>query len=158
MPSHAEQLANTVSAIAWDSSGAPELRATLMREYLRRMAFWSEWLESHDRDSGPWPFFDVAEAVDETVEPSPDLVEQVETILRNTSTSSSLEDQTVRWALRFAALRDSDLPLPDIADPYEPLLELYAHGGGFTLMGNGQIELAPGHAISRGSKRDYLVE
>jgi len=101
-------------------------RARLMREYLRRAALWAH----HYGAEQSWPFFDLAEHVDPTVQTPDDIAAELDEVLRGVGPFSV--ETTCRGAVRWAALgAESKVDLPDLPDPYEPLLALYERGGGF---------------------------
>jgi hypothetical protein len=97
-------------------------RLALMREHLRRSALWSRHLGSES-----WRFFDVAGAVDPTVWADDSLVERVLAVARG----YPVVGKTCVYALRFAVLRDRGVELPELPDPFEPLVLLYERGGGW---------------------------
>ncbi|MFE5240138.1 MULTISPECIES: hypothetical protein [unclassified Streptomyces] len=102
-------------------------RALLMREYLRRSAQWAR----HYGAESVWPFFDIAEHVDDSVCLSPDVASELDAFLRGGIGPYPVE-RTVAGAVRWAELRCQErTDLPDLPDPYEPLLALYERGGGF---------------------------
>jgi hypothetical protein len=120
-------------AVAWhDLDSAYDhvrSRAKLMREYLRRAACWAEAVGAEDA----WPFFDIARRVDPEARASSDVEAELEDFLWNTIGRRSLEE-TCRGAVRWPALRSrASLQLPDLPDPYAPLLLMYERGGGFSV-------------------------
>ncbi|TXS75902.1 hypothetical protein [Streptomyces sp. sk2.1] len=102
-------------------------RALLMREYLRRAALWAD----HCGAERSWPFFDLAEHVDAAARIPDGIAAELDEVLRGVGPSSVRT--TCRAAVRWAVLRTGSPagPLPDLPDPYEPLLALYERGGGF---------------------------
>ncbi|MDI1464844.1 hypothetical protein QEZ54_28125 [Catellatospora sp. KI3] len=102
-------------------------RQRLMKEYLRRAALWANEYGVEER----WPFFDIAECVDPASAVDQEFLEQL---------MKRLEDREiigphhwyVAYMLRFAALT---VALPDLADPFEPMLRCYERGGAFGLEG-----------------------
>ncbi|MDB1086311.1 hypothetical protein PJ985_01825 [Streptomyces sp. ACA25] len=120
-------------SVTWDDWSAAfdhaNSRALLMREYLRRAALWARAYGAEDA----WPFLDLAEYVDPDVRPAPDVEAEVEELLRSGVGRDSVK-RTCRGAVRWAALRAStSTALPDLPEPYEPLLLMYERGGGFYL-------------------------
>ncbi|MET8468980.1 hypothetical protein ABZY90_00720 [Streptomyces sp. NPDC006422] len=118
-------------AIDWDDWTASfdhsRSRALLMREYLRRSALWAR----HYGADNVWPFFDIAEHVDASVQLSPDVASDLDGLLRGGIGPNSVE-RTVAGAVRWAELRRQGCTdLPDLPEPYEPLLLMYERGGGF---------------------------
>ena len=106
-------------------------RVALMREYLRRAAWWTEALPS-----SVWPFFDIALAIHPEVRAPPELLRQVEAHLGEMGGLLSHQGRGCVRALHFAALLDSGLPLPQVPDsarqPFEPLLLFFERGSGLT--------------------------
>lgn len=102
-------------------------RARLMREYLRRAAWWAQAVDATDE----WPFFDIAVHVNPIVRADDELVEQLEKLIAARIGWPAVQ-QTCRAALHWAELAGrSDVRRPDLADPFEPLLMMYERGGGF---------------------------
>ncbi|PDP87527.1 hypothetical protein CQJ94_10725 [Glycomyces fuscus] len=139
-----------VHAIGWDDDlGHTRSRVALMREYLRRSAVWTRALGAEG-----WPFYDIAEfaapgvrAADEVVEGvvgSPVVIEQYPAVGRSCV-----------WALHLAAARDAGVPLPDLPDPFEPLIRMYERGGGFSLSTTGTIGIDAA-GLYRGTLPDHL--
>ncbi len=124
-----EAMAERLLAIDWTGGfDRTYSRVLLLKEYLRRSAWWAEALDCTAR----WPFFDVAGHIDPSVRADPVLVERVEEQLRG-QTGWPPVKETCIWALHWAALRwVPGLPVPDLPDPFEPLLRMYERGGGFT--------------------------
>ncbi|MEU2675208.1 hypothetical protein ABZ622_41820 [Streptomyces sp. NPDC007164] len=104
-------------------------RALLMREYLRRAALWAQAYGAREE----WPFFDVTEFVDPAFRLDPEVESELEDYLaHNVGTPSTA--RTCRGAVRWAALRAwSKAALPELPDPYEPLLLMYGRGGGYSI-------------------------
>ncbi|MEY9214292.1 hypothetical protein NI17_020535 [Thermobifida halotolerans] len=125
-------------------------QAALMREYLRRSALWSKHL-----DAEGWPFFDIAAAVDPTVRADRATVDRLEAELPDWIYPTVRH--TCVWALHFAELRRSGTELPDLPDPFEPLLLMYERGNGFTLDGTGFIEV-DFLSFPRGSRSEHLTD
>ncbi|MEB8339387.1 hypothetical protein [Streptomyces endophyticus] len=110
--------------VAFDHSRS---RALLMREYLRRSAQWAR----HYGAESVWPFFDIAEHVDASVQLPPDIASDLDAFLRGGIGPNSVE-RTVVGAVRWAELRRQErTDLPGLPEPYEPLLLMYGRGGGF---------------------------
>ncbi|MDT0326812.1 RDD family protein [Nocardiopsis lambiniae] len=145
-----DALAVRIHAIDWNGNlDHTRSRVLLMREYLRRMALWTRTL-----DARGWPFYDLAEfaapgirATDEVlkgVKDDPDIVRQFPTV-----------GKTCVWALHLAAARDAGASLPDLPDPFEPLIRMYERGGGFSLSTTGTIDI-DGAGIHRGTLLHHL--
>lgn len=110
--------------VAFDHSRS---RALLMREYLRRSAQWAR----HYGAESAWPFFDIVEHVDASVQLPPDVASDLDAFLRGGIGPNSVE-RTVTGAVRWAELRrQGRTDLPELPEPYEPLLLMYERGGGF---------------------------
>ena len=134
--SHSEATLSRLLAVDWRTDFMTTLmhgrsRGALMQEYLRRAAWWAEELNA----AGQWPFFDIAGALAPGVQPPRELSDQLEQKLRTRIDSPALAT-ACRAALRWAALLDSDFPVPPrLQDPFEPLLLMFERGGGFTTEG-----------------------
>ncbi|MDT0326820.1 hypothetical protein [Nocardiopsis lambiniae] len=150
MSTAVSDLAVRIHAIDWNGNlDHTRSRVLLMREYLRRMALWTRTL-----DARGWPFYDLAEfaapgirATDEIVQgvkDNPDIVRQFPTV-----------GKTCAWALHLAAARDAGASLPDLPDPFEPLIRMYERGGGFSLSTTGTIDI-DGAGIHRGTLLHHL--
>ncbi|HEY3608724.1 MAG TPA: hypothetical protein VGL06_14555 [Pseudonocardiaceae bacterium] len=128
---HAATTLARLLAVDWRSDDGidhPRARAKLMREYLRRAAWWARELGATDA----WPFFDIPALWAPDVEVPRDLLEPLETLI-STGIGWPSVATTVRAALRWAAVLDAGKPVPDgLADPYAPLLLMFERGGGFT--------------------------
>jgi hypothetical protein len=140
-------------AVDWDpdfmvSLGHARSRARLMSEYLRRAAWWVNELDG----TSNWPFFDIAGRWAPAVHASPELAEQLDTLICN---SPDWQGGACRAALRWAAMLDAGIPLPPgLEDPFEPLLLMFERGGGFTGCG-GFIDLG-GSSVLQRTWRDHL--
>ncbi|MET8626169.1 hypothetical protein ABZW30_20845 [Kitasatospora sp. NPDC004669] len=100
-------------------------RSRLMVEYLRRAALWAEVLGGPPR----WPYFDIAGALAPEVLVAPATAEQLEKYIEENVDGVSAE-LVCRAAVRWATLRDTPgVRLPDLPDPFEPLILLYERGG-----------------------------
>ncbi|MCX5109218.1 hypothetical protein OOK13_11880 [Streptomyces sp. NBC_00378] len=114
----------------WDmASSHSRSRALLMREYMRRAALWAQAYGAEEQ----WPFFDVTEFVDPAFRLDPEIESELEDyVAHNVGTPSTA--RTCRGAVRWAALRErGGIDLPDLPDPYEPLLLMYGRGGGYSI-------------------------
>lgn len=145
-----EAVVDRLLAIDWaERYDQRRSQVALMREYLRRSAIWSTHL-----DAAGWPFFDIAAAVDPTVRADRAAVDRLEAGLPGWIYLTVRH--TCVWALHFAALRRAGTRLPDLPDPYEPLLLMYERGSGFTLDGTGFIEV-DFLSFPRGRRGEYLT-
>ncbi|MFI8461447.1 hypothetical protein [Kitasatospora sp. NPDC085464] len=100
-------------------------RSRLMVEYLRRASLWAEVL------GGPpkWPIFDIAGALAPEIQVDPEVAERLEEFLVAHVGGISTEN-ACRAAVRWATLQDTPgVRLPDLPDPFEPLIILYERGG-----------------------------
>ncbi|MFJ2896717.1 hypothetical protein ACIO87_17755 [Streptomyces sp. NPDC087218] len=114
----------------WDTASShSRSRALLMREYMRRAALWAQAYGAQEE----WPFFDVTGVIDPAFRPAPEVEAELEDyVARNVGTPSTA--RTCRGAVRWAALRErGGVALPDLPDPYEPLLLMYGRGGGYSI-------------------------
>jgi hypothetical protein len=122
---HTTALCKRLAAVDWDGDmERSRSRVALMGEFLRRSALWADAL-----GSPRWPFFDIASLIDPSVRATDDLVARART---RTALQDAVVGDTVTWALHFAALRDAAIPLPELPDPFEPLVVMYDRGGGFS--------------------------
>lgn len=130
-------LAERITAVDWSGSfDRTRSRGYLMKEYLRRAAWWAKATKSEG-----FPFFDIAGAVDPAVRADPVVVERVLTHLQNRFQGVPVQRACVR-ALHFAALLDAGVSLPEApAEPFEPLLVMFERGGGFRVGGGTLIEV-----------------
>jgi hypothetical protein len=142
MSNHVSSTFKRIMNIQWEGSyDRIPSRLALMREYLRRAAWWAEALKAT-----PWPFFDIAYEIKRDVRANSTLITQVETHLASKlGLTSSLVVRSCEHALHFAALLDSGAQLPKLPDsvqqPFEPLLVMFERGDGFRIEGSGLIEL-----------------
>lgn len=97
----------------------------LLSEYLRRAALWARETGGTKR----WPLYDIAANADASVTVDPALDEALDTYLGENIGWPGTE-RACRYAVRFAALRETPgVELPDLPDPFEPLLLLWERGG-----------------------------
>ena len=121
-PTHLTRTAERVKAFTWTyREEETDLRARLMAEFLRRSALWA-------RESGAatWPFPDLAAAIDPSVRAPEEVLAQVLVTVPEFPT-------VVRTVLANA--------LPDLPDPYAPLLALLERGEVFGVEGTARIEV-----------------
>lgn len=132
-PQTAAELGHRLRQIDWAGDFThTRSRVQLMKEYLRRAAWWAQRLGR----TPEWPFFDIAEAIDPAVRADPELVE------RTTTGLGWYAKRICAWALHFAELRTvapEKIPA-DLDDPFEPLIIMFERGGDFTTA-NGRIEV-----------------
>jgi hypothetical protein len=146
-------LAERIMVIDWDGSfDHMRSRAYLMKEYLRRAAWWAKATEAPG-----FPFLDIAAAVDPSVRADPSIVELVETRVKSRLQGLRVV-RACEQALHFAALLETGAALPEApADPYEPLLVMFERGGGFSTEGSGLIEV-DSLGIRIGRLEDNLID
>jgi hypothetical protein len=149
--------ARTVSRLqAVDWAGDTNLehlrsRAALMKEYLRRAAWWAQELDASEE----WPFIDIAAHVAPGAHVPDDLARQLETLIHDRVGWPSVAD-TCRNALRWASALDAGAVMPgQLEDPFEPLLLLFERGGGWTEE-SGFIDLGLA-SLRRRTWRDHLT-
>jgi hypothetical protein len=129
--------AERIAAIEWIGSfDRMTSRGYLMKEYLRRAAWWAKVTKAQE-----FPFFDIAAAVNPAVRADPSLVLRVTQELA-AKMQGILVQETCANALHFAALLDARIPLPEAPEmPFEPLLVMFERGGGFRDEGSGLIDV-----------------
>jgi hypothetical protein len=151
--SHASDILSRLLAVDWTGEASfdhARSRARLMREYLRRASWWAQVLQATDE----WPFFDIAAHLVPQVYAPKELASRLEELISTGIGWPSVVD-TCRNALRWAAVLDAAVPIPDnLADPFDPLLWLFKRGGGWTTE-SGFIELG-GASVRRRTWRDHL--
>jgi len=138
MSSNVNQQAHRIMLIPWNASTEHQTsRGYLMKEYLRRAAWWtqatgqSRWL----------PFLDIAAAVDPAIRAAQAVVDEVVADLARKRQGILVVEVCVN-ALHFAALLDAGISLPDAPDqPFEPLLLLLERGDGFFVEGGGLVDV-----------------
>jgi hypothetical protein len=152
--SHSAMMLDRLLAVDWTGGTSfdhARSRVHLMREYLRRSAWWARTLDA----VGEWPFFDIAAHIAPDVQAPEDLARQLEDLISTRIGWPSVA-AACRAALRWAALTDAKTPSTyGLDDPYEPLVLLFERGGGFTTE-HGFIDLG-GSSIPRGTWQDHLA-
>lgn len=137
MAGHVDETAERIVAAGHRrSAGRMISSGYLMKEYLRRAAWWAKITGA----SG-FPFFDIAAAVEPAVRADPQVIERVVAHL-----TAGLHGMTVTRAcvnaLHFAALLDARVPLPQApGKPFEPLLLIVERGSSFRVEGSGLIDV-----------------
>jgi hypothetical protein len=138
---HSEAMLTRLLAVKWQDDAAFDHRSArmrLMREFLRRSAWWAQQFGAPDT----WPFYDIAEYAAAGVTVPEGLSVRLEELIRS-QIGWPAAAVTCRAALHWAAVLDSGA-LPDGGeDPYEPLLLFFERGGIFTTEG-GFIEVYGG--------------
>ncbi|MEV7024158.1 pentapeptide repeat-containing protein [Kitasatospora sp. NPDC093558] len=125
----ARSMLDRLTAVDWRDEDAAYAhaasRSRLFREYLRRSALWAQAYQPGQ----DWPFVDLAAHVDPTVQVDAELAEQLDAFLE-ANVGFVKAKALCRAALRWAALLDgSTVHLPELADPFEPLLRMFERGG-----------------------------
>ncbi|WP_158835903.1 hypothetical protein [Streptomyces sp. NRRL S-350] len=122
-------MTDRLAAIKWtkpaERNAHAASRSRLMVEYLRRASLWADLL------GGPpgWPFFDLAGALAPEVRVDPAVAERLEDCIEEHIGGISTENGC-RAAVRWATLGDAPgVRLPDLPDPFEPLILMYERGG-----------------------------
>jgi hypothetical protein len=120
-----------LQAVDWNGGSGFEHRRSrvrLMAEYLRRAALWAQALNA----TGEWPFFDITAHLAPAIQAPEDEAKDLEVLIYNHIGWSTV-DRTARAILRWAAVKDAKVPLPEgLDDPYEPLLLMFDRGGAWT--------------------------
>lgn len=122
-------------AVAWDDLESAfahgRSRALLMREHMRRAALWARVCGAEER----WPFFDVTEYLAPAFEPAPEVAAELEEYVRRIGTPSLRRvcRGAVRWAAARSEGRVEPSELPELPDPYEPILLMFERGGGYSI-------------------------
>jgi hypothetical protein len=137
MGDRVDRLAVRLTAIDWAGSfDRTTSRGYLMKEYLRRAAFWAR-----ATNAPGFPFFDIAAAVNPQVRADPTLVEGVSAHLA-ARLQGVVVVRAATHALHFAALQDAGVPLPTAPpEPFEPLVTMFERGGGFHVGGGTLIDV-----------------
>ncbi|WP_326847347.1 pentapeptide repeat-containing protein [Streptomyces kaniharaensis] len=100
-------------------------RSRLFREHLRRSALWAQAYQP----AGDWPVVDLAASIDPTVQVEAELTARLDAFLE-ANVGDIRAKALCRAALRWAALLDTTTArLPELDDPYEPLLLMLERGG-----------------------------
>ncbi|MBV1852020.1 hypothetical protein [Catellatospora tritici] len=143
-------------AVNWSDAGVynrMRSRSLLMREHLRRAAW---WLQRYPSDR--WPFPDLAAAINPAVRADPVLVDQVEEITGGEFVVRAVCLDALHW---YTLRSLPGVVLPDLPDPFEPLLVLLERGGGFTLI-SGYVDvglaLVPRWDVARHLSGEQIVE
>jgi hypothetical protein len=149
---HSGATLNRLLAVKWKDDAAFDHRSArmrLMREFLRRSAWWAQQFGAPDA----WPFYDIADYVAPSVTVPEKLSARLEELIR-TRIGWPAAAVTCRAALHWAAVLDAGARPDGGADPYEPLLLFFERGGLFTTEG-GFIEV-DGGSVRRRTWVDYL--
>jgi hypothetical protein len=125
--SHSEMMLGRLLAVDWTAGTSfdhARSRARLIREYLRRSAWWARTLDA----VAEWPFFDIAAHLAPEVHVPEDLARQLEDLISTRIGWPSVAE-ACRAALHWAALTDARIPPAyGLDDPYEPLVLLFERG------------------------------
>ncbi|MEV2278184.1 hypothetical protein AB0I72_21625 [Nocardiopsis sp. NPDC049922] len=142
------EIASRLRAVEWNEK--PLFRrsqARLLQEYLRRSAIWTQEIQAQG-----WPFFDIAHWVNPDVRAPEETVD--DTLRALPGFVTFYVRRTVEWSLHFASLKDAGEQLPDLPDPFFPLLLVYERGDTINLTPAGFIEV-DGLSVPRGEVRRY---
>ncbi|MGK5553903.1 hypothetical protein ACSNOI_20005 [Actinomadura kijaniata] len=123
MGSRARALAERLEAVRWGGEPLPSWHR-LFLEHMRVGALWARHLGLRAT------VFDIPGTVAPGLDADAELVRRVEESLSR-SYPSYYDRRSTRWALAMAAVRDAGVALPDLPDPYEPLLMLFERGGSY---------------------------
>ncbi|MFD9687376.1 pentapeptide repeat-containing protein [Kitasatospora sp. NPDC059088] len=105
-------------------------RSRLFREHLRRSALWTQIYQP----AGDWPVVDLAAAADPTVRVDAELAARLDAFLE-ANVGDVRAKGLCRAALRWATLLDTTTaPLPELPDPYEPLLLMLERGAWYGIV------------------------
>ncbi|MFI0351419.1 hypothetical protein [Actinomadura sp. 9N407] len=150
-----QALADRLMAIDWsvewpDGPDRTRSRLALMREFFRRSDWWA-----HHAGAARVPFFDVAGRLGTGVAADPDLVRRVQQKMDLSSLQPAA--RMCKAALDFAALKEQDVELPRLPDPYEPLVYFFERGGAFYRDCSGAFIEIGGAAIPYRAAKAKLV-
>ncbi|GAA1594722.1 hypothetical protein GCM10009678_91000 [Actinomadura kijaniata] len=123
MGDRARTLTERLEAARWGGEPLPSW-PLLFLEHLRVGALWARHLGLRAT------VFDIPGEVAPGIEADPALVRRVDETLAD-AYASHYDRRSARWALAMAAVRDEGAALPDLPDPYEPLIMLFERGGSF---------------------------
>ncbi|MEV4440468.1 hypothetical protein AB0K09_15875 [Streptomyces sp. NPDC049577] len=126
-------LMERIRNINWDDGEASydhaASRAALLREHLRRTALWAR---AFNLDIA-WPYFDLAGLIDPAVRADDKILAELRDCLGEEVGWPQVEATLIAAAHWHAFLDRTQIELPDLEDPYEPLLVMYERGGAFTM-------------------------
>ncbi|MEW2355902.1 hypothetical protein [Spirillospora sp. NPDC029432] len=151
-------LADRLVAVDWsvewpDGPDRVRSRVALFKEFCRRSAWWLD----HFGRPGGGPFLDVAALAGGDVRAGAGTVERVREALPPYLSTSQAAAKMCLAALDFAALREHGAELPDLPDPYDPLVHLFERGGAFYQDCSGVFIEIGGAAVPRRAFRGTLV-
>lgn len=149
---HSEATLARLLAVNWKDDAAFDHRSArmrLMREFLRRSAWWAQQFGA----PSAWPFYDMADYVAPGVTVAEDLRIRLEELIR-TQVGWPAAAVVCRAAVHWAAVLDAGVRPDGGEDPYEPLLLFFERGGLFTTE-SGFIEVSGG-SVRRRSWQEYL--
>jgi hypothetical protein len=138
MSGHVERVAGRLLAVDWtEHYRRTPSRVALMREHLRRSAIFAGAV-----GAPTWRFADLAESLDPGIRTPEAVLAAVRVALADRTGGRAR--RSAEHMLRLAAARDGGARLPDLPDPFDPLLVMFERGGGFTTHGDGlvQVDLA----------------
>ena len=136
--SHSAATLSRLLAVDWEadfmtSLGYARSRARLIREYLRRAAWWVQELDGTSK----WPFFDIAGRWAPDVHAPRELAEQLDTLIYH---STGWQGGACRAALRWPPCSTPGFPCHLVWKiPLKPLLLMFERGGGFIDLGGSSV-------------------
>ncbi|MEU4178517.1 hypothetical protein [Streptomyces sp. NPDC026589] len=121
---------SAINWMDWDRADShAQSRTALLREYLRRAAFWARELGG----STSWPFFDIAKELAPSFSIPEELSVKLETLLENNVPGARAE-RVCQASVHWAALREAaPAKVSEMEDPFAPLITLYERGGIFVV-------------------------
>jgi hypothetical protein len=136
-----------IGNIEWDKRNGKisPTKFRLVKEYLRRLALWTERLDSREF----WPFGNLPIVVDETVELSSMTKDEIGRLPISTREKIMLENIFAWKSIDKRVISAFELP-----DPYAPILEFFSEGG--CLRSENRLLLFDDASIPIGRIEDYL--
>jgi len=156
------RIADRLASLKWERHDARERsQILLMREFMRRSAWWVQYIIDTRSDLGDkgvalWPFGDLAYFLEPSVRASGDLLAHADSGLSAMSLHTVTKETCFR-AVHFGAVKDSDFELPSLLDPYEPLIVMFERGDFFTPRPGGHMDVGTAD-IRPGKMEDHLVD
>ncbi|MEV5508243.1 pentapeptide repeat-containing protein [Streptomyces orinoci] len=127
-------------------------RSRLFREHLRRSALWTKVYQP----AGEWPVVDLAAAVAPTVQVDAELAARLDAFLE-ANLADVRAKALCRAALDWATLLDTTtVSLPELPDPYEPLLLMLERGGWCGLVVENRVADFAAVRVPFGTWQDHL--
>ncbi|MEE1782678.1 pentapeptide repeat-containing protein [Streptomyces sp. SP17BM10] len=127
-------------------------RSRLFREHLRRAALWTKAYQP----AGEWPVVDLATSVDPTVQVDAELAARLDAFLE-ANLADVRAKALCRAAVRWATLLDTTtVRVPELDDPYEPLLLMLERGGWCGLVVENRVADFAVARVPFGTWQDHL--